>query len=139
MELFAGAWVPDLDDPACAAPAHWLTAQYRRGRALGPVELAVADPHRGLLAGCSWKPRAMRLRAMRIVLALMSAADLAGAIVLGIALTQAAPPVRTPELHRTIITAPVPGVRRATVTAPCHPLGLAPRPLMLGHQRMCRS
>ena len=81
----------------------------------------------------------MRLRVMRIVLALMFAADLAGAIVLGIALTQPAPPVRTPELHQTIVTVPVPGVHRATVTAPCHPLGLAPRPLMLAHQRMCRS
>jgi hypothetical protein len=72
---------------------------------------------------------------MRTVLALMFAADLAGAIVL----TQPAPPMRTPELHRTIVTVPLPGVHRATVTAPCHPLGLAPRPLMLAHQRMCRS
>ena len=81
----------------------------------------------------------MHLRVMRIVLALMFAADLAGAIVLGIALPRPAPPVRTPELHRTIVTAPGPGVPRGTVTAPCHPLGLAPHPLMLGHQRMCRS
>lgn len=120
-------------------PAHWLKAQYRRGRAWDRWAWGWPIRTGGLLTGCSSKPRAMRLRVMRIVLALMFAADLAGAIVLGIALTQPAPPVRTPELHRTIVTVPVPGVHRATVTAPCHPLGLMPRPLMLAHQRMCRS
>lgn len=58
---------------------------------------------------------------MRIVLALMLAGVVAGAVVLGILLTQPAPLVHTPELRRTI-----PGpVQVPPTAAPCKILNSA--------------
>lgn len=60
----------------------------------------------------------MRLSEMRIVLAVMFAAVMAGAVVLGIALTRPAPPVRTPGVHRGVVPRQV---QRTAV--PCRVLG----------------